>query len=679
MYSLSTPLINISGIGPQRVKALAKKDIQTVKDLLLFIPLRYEDRSQYKKIQDIWTKDSLFTNETPKQFTIKAEVQDKKNIYRKKGKPMQRATLVDESGQMQATWFNNPYILKKLKQSKTYLFSGNVKKFGNKLFITQPVVEDLKNDTIHTGRLVPVYSEIPSIPKLTLRRIFKHIVDNLPKIHDELLQQSDNITIQPLSKALSQIHFPNSKEDIIQARERIALEELIALIQYSHTVKKQWKQKKSDIQVQKHDSLIPDTIPFKLTQAQKKSLSEIMEDMEKTTPMNRLLIGDVGSGKTVVAGCAINQVIQTGFHACLIAPTQILAKQHYKTFQKLFPNLKIQLITAEKKRKTNVKYQTPTLFIGTHSILHRIEKIKEYTPIGLMVYDEQHRFGVMQRSVTQKLEKQPHMLTMTATPIPRSLMLTIFSHLQVSVIDEMPANRIPTKTWIIPEKKKDDMHTWIYDQIKKEKSQVLIICPFISQSESEQFEHVASVEETFENIQKIFKPKGIRVAQLHSQLTNKDTVIKNMFEKKIDILVATPMVEVGVDLPQASIMIIESSERFGLSSLHQLRGRVGRAGQQGYCLLFTSINESESLQRLKAFEKINNGLKLAQMDLQNRGAGNIFGIEQHGFDQLRFTSWTNIELITKAKKIVEHLEKENSTYQPYIEVHAKDTQTPLGN
>ncbi|MBU1885934.1 DEAD/DEAH box helicase, partial [Patescibacteria group bacterium] len=454
------------------------------------------------------------------------------------------------------------------------------------------------------------------------------------------------------------LHFPDDQQLTIQARERLAIEELLSLMQHSSNIKQQWKDKACAHFIKINEKKqIPNNLPFTLTTAQQRGLREILTDIQSNTPMNRLLLGDVGCGKTVVAGIATNHTLKNNQHVAFIAPTQILAEQHFITFQQLFPEINIQLLTAKNKFTLS---ENPTLYIGTHAVINKLQKIKP----ALVVYDEQHRFGVEQRNEISKLTLRPHVLTMSATPIPRSLMLTIFSHLELSVIDEMPVGRKPVKTWLVTEKKRTNSYKWIKQQLQESGGQVLIICPFIDPSNHEGFAKIKSATETFETLAKEFA--DFKVKLLHGRLTQKqkDHIIKDLFNQKIDILVSTPIVEVGVDLPAASIMIIESAERFGLASLHQLRGRVGRAGQQAYCLLFPSASSKKTRQRLEFFTKVNDGMKLAEFDLKNRGAGDLFGTDQHGFDQLKFANWTNIQLITKAHLIFEQLHKKYQSLIP---------------
>ncbi len=714
MYSLTDSVAKVKGIGPKTKKVMGKKGIKTVGDLLLYLPLRYDDRSQIVNISQL---------QVGQTFTLKAEVV-KTSEYFKNKRRITSAIIQDQSGKTKCIWFNNRYIKRQLKKGDSYFFSGKYTKFHT---LTQPVVEPVRQETIHTGRLVPLYSVSLDIAQGNLRRMLKEVVDNLKLNEDKLAAQ---FQLMPIPQALKQLHFPQEEEKVIQARKRLALEELLALMEKSNQIKESWESQQSaaalDLKLPKNltkkgrgeTQIIPNTIPFDLTQDQLQAVSEILTDMNSATPMNRLLIGDVGTGKTVVAGIACHHMIQQDEDACLVAPTQILAKQHFATFEKIFPDLPLKLLTADTtSQNKDIDFSQPHLFIGTHAVINQFEKIKP----ALIIYDEQHRFGVEQRSEglvndlseasteneasTEKNKVQtashnklqPHLLTMTATPIPRSFMLTIFSHLEASIIKESPFGPKPIKTWMVPEHKKQDAYEWVADKLQQNKKQknsqqqnkseekdgkkeqakitqpkeisgsktspslAIVVCPFIDPSDHEAFADISSATEVYDQLRKKFKTADLNITLLHGQQNSKQKqkIISQLFNQEIDILVTTSIVEVGVDLPQANYMIIENADRFGLASLHQLRGRVGRQGQKSYCLLFSQSKSKQTNHRLKQFAQINNGLKLAELDLKNRGGGDLFGLNQHGFDNLRFASWSNSELIADAREIFSKLKKQD--------------------
>jgi ATP-dependent DNA helicase RecG len=663
MYSLSDSIRKVPGIGEKTAAKLQKHEIATIQDFLLFLPLRYEDRSH------ITTIDNLQQNQIN---TVKAQLVSIKEYWKNQTR-ITNAVIQDETGRVRCIWFNNKYLKHSLKPHKTYFFSGEYSSYRT---LTQPTVEEIKQDQVHTGRLVPLYSQTLGLKQGNLRRFLKEVVDNL-KISNDLL--SHKFKLMSLEKALNQLHFPQQKESVIKARQRLALEELLALIQQSHQIKQAWQQKKAKASLKKIQDLVPDSLPFELTTDQNQAVKEIIQDLKQATPMNRLLIGDVGSGKTVVAALAARQIIQAGHNAALVAPTKILASQHDATLQKLLPQLETVLLTgddhtkaanksaAKKAQSINSK---PKLYIGTHAVINQFSQIDP----ALIIYDEQHRFGVAQRAegLNPTNTTQPHILTMTATPIPRSYMLTIFSHLNVSLIHQMPFGKKPLKTWYVPNSKKADAYDWVVGQLKNSNQNnqlAMVVCPFIDPSDHEAFSQVPAATEIYEKLQQKYSDQ-LQIALLHGQQKpdQQQKIIKQLFAQKIDLLVATSIVEVGVDLPQANIMIIEGADRFGLANLHQLRGRVGRQGQASYCVLFSNSQSTEAKKRLKLFAQESDGLKLAELDLQNRGAGDLFGLEQHGLDELRFASWNNLNLIKQAQKIAQQIQKQKLDWQPLFKI-----------
>lgn len=658
MYFLDTPIYSVKGIGDKLTKQLQTKGIETVSDLLLFVPLRYEDRSQMVEI---------FYIPTDELVTFQAEVTSVSNYYKGR-RSIQSATVKDRTGRIKLMWFNNKWIVDRLHKGQSYLFSG---KKNNRGVVVQPTVEDIKNDTIHTGRLVPIYSSLGTIKQGSFRRILKNVVDHL-KIERDSLQ---DFGVQNLEVSFKQIHFPDEPELVVKARERFALEELLGLMQHSHQIKEQWKKQKTRYRL-KISEEIPQTIPFELTRAQSKASQEILADLQSDVPMNRLLVGDVGSGKTVVAGIAAWHTIKNNYSAALIAPTQILAEQHFQTLHILFPDVEIELLTGKKKPKNSNQPSPKTkLYVGTHALINQLPQIKP----ALVIYDEQHKFGVSQRTPETNQTNRPHTLTMTATPIPRSLMLTIFSHLNISTIDQMPKGRKPIKSWYTPQTKRLDAYNWLFQELQTyPQATAIVVCPFIHQSSVPAFQHVPSAEQTFTQLKQEARSQQktnsqLHIELLHGQMTQKqkDTITQKLFQNKIDLLVTTPIVEVGLDVPTATYIVIEGAERFGMASLHQMRGRVGRAGQQAYCLLFTSPQDKNQIQsgktsyrRLHQFCQETNGLELAEQDLKNRGAGDLFGTQQHGFDNLQFAEWTNLQLITKARQIYQQLEQKQTDWKP---------------
>jgi ATP-dependent DNA helicase RecG len=604
-------------IGPAYVRRLEKLEIITVRDLLYYLPFRYDDFSLVSKIADIQNGEAV---------TVSGTILEIKNIFTRGGFVLQQAKIDDGTGTLDVLWFNQRFLTRVIHKNDEISLSGRIELNGKKLVLKSPVYEI--GSKIHTGRLVPVYSETVGISSKWLRSRLAWLLKNVqveeyldPKIFD----------LMPLSTAIVQIHFPDNLENASAARKRLAFDELL----WSHlqaTVRKEELQKQcvgnrlEIVNIRNKLTKFVDKLPFELTKSQKKVIGEIYEDLGKNTPMNRLLQGDVGSGKTVVAAMAMLATNLNGFQAALMAPTEILANQHFLTLKNL--GFDVGLATATIK-----KYDQAKIIVGTHALL---SKSLNFSKLGLVVIDEQHRFGVAQRAALIEKGTNPHVLTMTATPIPRTIALTLYGDLDISILDEMPSNRLPVKTWVVPEKKREAAYQWI----DKQNSQTFIICPLIEESETLATVKAATTE--FETIKKLFPHK--RVGLIHGRMKDKNKVLTDFKNQKLDILVATPVVEVGIDISTANIIVIETADRFGLAQLHQLRGRVGRGDTQSYCLLF-----GENHPRLKLMEKINNGMKLAEVDLKFRGPGQRFGTSQHGRWDLKIADFSDLELIEKAR------------------------------
>jgi ATP-dependent DNA helicase RecG len=670
VYRSTDTLQTVRGVGPQLAATLADQDIHTIQDLLLQLPLRYEDRSHIVTIAAAPVGEPV---------TLSATVSKVSHFYRGRRSILQ-AVITDETGSLTCYWFNASYLKSKLQIGSSFFFAGtlNIQAKTGKKLLTQAAVEALSADTIHTGRIVPLYSQALSLKQGSVRRILKEIVDHLAPWNSVTVASTTSTiteTWSDLAEVFKTLHFPEEETAVIAARERLALEELLSVIAKATVLKQHWNQQNKALPIKPSDTqpLVPPSVPFALTGDQQTALTEISTDLKNRQPMNRLLFGDVGSGKTIVAGVAAYWTVQSGFSAALVAPTQILAEQHYQTLSRCFPDLPIQLMTGSAKSKTvtnKTDFSQPKLYLGTHAVLNQLEKIQP----ALLVYDEQHRFGVKHRSPGwgEPLtigSIQPHVLTMSATPIPRTLMLSLFAHLSLSTLTESPHIKQPTKTWLVPAHKQPEAWEWIKTQLTTGETpeQGIVVCPFINPSAKENLENVAAATETFAELKQLYgSDPNFKLALLHGGLkpAEKTTVMADVFAQKTQLLVTTPIVEVGVDLPAAKVIVITAAERFGLASLHQLRGRVGRAGQKSFCLLFTTSKNSTATERLNLFCQEHNGLKLAEIDLQRRGAGDLFGTAQHGFDDLTFASWTNVELITTARKTYQRIQAGELAWQP---------------
>jgi len=636
-------------------KRLAKLGIIKFEDFIYHFPFRYEDFSLVSKITDIQAGEII---------TVRGKVAEIKNEYTKKTKIIQRAKVTDGTGTIDVIWFNQPFLLKSIHVNDTIYLSGKVEKNVNKLIFQSPEFEIKINENyknIHTGRLVPIYPVTHGISSKWLRRqtykILSESINNVIDFLPENIIKENNF--MDLEKSLWQIHFPDDLKHVQNAKERLSFDELFLMQLSAKKRRMEWEKNAlgSPLEVEKYKNKIDNfikSLPFELTNAQERALTEIITDIKSNKPMNRLLEGDVGSGKTIVAAIAIYLAFLNGYQSVLMAPTEILAMQHYAIIRKLLCpfKVKVKLITSstksEKKNQgSKIKDQKSDfdILIGTHAVLY--QKL-EQNKLGLVVIDEQQRFGVEQRALIRKKSKNPHFLTMTATPIPRTVALSMYGDLDLSYIDEMPIGRKKVKTWLVPKVKRNGAYKWIEKEIIKNKSQAFIICPFIEESESMVTVKAATVE--FERLKKNEFPK-LKLGILHGKLKSKEKekVLTDFKDNKFDILVATPVVEVGIDISNATIVLIEASDRFGLSQLHQLRGRVGRGDKQSYCLLFSESKSEKTLERLRAMEKISFGAELAELDLKLRGPGQLFGTLQHGIPKLKIASFSDFPLIKKAK------------------------------
>lgn len=651
-------------------RRLEKLNINILEDLLYHIPFRYEDYSLISEINKAQAGETI---------TIRGKVSEINNEFTKNYKRLQKAIITDRTGNIEAVWFNQSYLLKIIHKGDEISLSGKVDWFLRKLVMQSPDYELMTNNqlTIHTGRLVPVYPETRGVTSKWLRRqIYKLIEENKEKFIEYL---PDSIvsehSLLPINTAIEQIHFPKTLESVEKSKQRLSFDELFLLHLSSMERKLNWNKNLvgNSYSIDKFKEKIQEfwkKLPFTLTNAQKRVVSEIFKDLAKTKPMNRLLEGDVGSGKTVVSAIAMYLSFLNGFQSVLMAPTEILAQQHYQTISKLLSpfGIKVDLVTGSKKMKidpsasSGLKLKIDVL-VGTHAVLS--EKIN-FQKLGLVVIDEQQRFGVEQRAIIRSRGKNPHLLTMTATPIPRTIALTLYGDLDLSILDEMPNGRKQIKTWLVPAEKRMAAYAWINSQLSSLNSQLFVVCPFIEESETMQTVKAANTE--FEYLKnEVFK--NLKLGLLHGKLKSKekDETLNKFRDGKIDILVATPVVEVGIDIPNAAIIVIEASERFGLAQLHQLRGRVGRGDKQSYCLLFTESKNPQTLERLKAMEKHNFGAELAELDLRLRGPGEIYGTMQHGRKILKIADFSDFDLIRKTKTAAEKIFPQINKYPKLLE------------
>ncbi|MEI6587778.1 MAG: ATP-dependent DNA helicase RecG [Candidatus Moraniibacteriota bacterium] len=668
-------LKDIPKITPKYIKILEKLGLFTVQDFLFYLPFRYDDFSQTITLSDEYINSVV---------TISAIVTKTKlnRIFRRK-MTIAEVYLEDENQTpLKAIWFNQPFILESMPIGSEVRLSGKLELKGKCFTLSNPAWERASREKTNTGQLVPVYSETPGLTSKWIRWQMKTFLEKNSQLEDFVPEElRKKFHLYSLISALRQIHFPENGEKLLIAQKTFAFREMFLMQMKTLQVKNIWETQ-SATQLALDEKLINkfiEDLPFKLTGAQHKSSFEILRDLEKTSPMNRLLNGDVGAGKTVVAAISTLSVLSQIHQVAILAPTEVLALQHFESFCKLFSayDFKIALLTSSYKlifQSWEPKAQKITrdqmlgqiengeinLVIGTHAI---IQKDVNFKNLALVIIDEQHRFGVAQRSELQKETMQlkdgkkktiPHLLTMTATPIPRTLAIAFFGSLDLSILDEMPKNRKPIVTRIVLPTQRDQIYAFMRKEINAGR-QVFVILPFVE--ESKVLTEIKAATEEHKKLAAIFPEYSLGL--LHGRLKSKEkeTVMQDFKDKKSQILVSTSVVEVGIDIPNATIMLIENSDRFGLSQLHQFRGRVGRGEHQSYCFLFTDSATKTALERMHAMEKSNDGFELSEIDLKLRGPGQLLGKSQSGLSDIAMENLNNLKLIKIARAEAESIFK----------------------
>lgn len=671
MTNPQTKLRSIPKITPKYLKPLERLGLTTVEDLLFYFPFRYEDFSKIVPISEEFLNQTV----TVRGIIVKSKLT---RIFRRR-MSIAEITIRDENNiPLKAVWFNQPYIHENLKEGVAVRLSGKIILNKKLLSMSNPSWERATREITNTGAIIPVYSETRGITSKWIRWQLKPLLEIAKQMDDPIPHEvRQKLNLYDLYTALQQIHYPDSDEKLLRAQKRFAFQEMFLIQLKALQVRSSWAKEKA-VTIKFEENLIKSfvaTLPFKLTNAQRKASFEILKDLEKPKPMNRLLNGDVGSGKTLVAAIAALQTLSAKFQVALMAPTEVLARQHFESFCELFSNqkLNIALLTSSYKLTNDGKEITRPkllekikkgeidLVIGTHAL---IQKDIAFHNLALIIIDEQHRFGVAQRAYLQQKigsindgikNKIPHLLTMTATPIPRTLTLTLFGNLDLSLLDEMPKNRKNIITKIISTEERKATYQFIRSEIEKG-HQCFVILPLVEESKAlaevkaATVEHKRLSEEVFPDL---------KLGLLHGRLKakEKEAVMKEFQENKTKILVATAVVEVGIDIPNATVMIIEGADRFGLSQLHQFRGRIGRSEMQSHCFLFPTSNTGTSKARLKALEKYSDGFKIAENDLKLRGPGQFLGTIQSGIPDIAMENLTNVKLIKisqeEAKSIIE--------------------------
>ncbi|MBM3250873.1 MAG: ATP-dependent DNA helicase RecG [Candidatus Nealsonbacteria bacterium] len=702
--TITTPIEKIPGIGPVFQKRLKKLGIKTIQDLFFHFPHRYEDFSNLIPISKIKINETCTIQ--GKILEIETSRTWKRKMF------LTQAIVTDKTGAIKAVWFNQPYLTRILKKEDNVFLSGKTVLGNEGVYLTNPAYEkgELVPGLIHTGRLVPVYSETEGLSSRWLRYILKSLLlrfkNQLPEtLPIKIIAEEEFL---PINQAIWQIHFPDSRDLARRSRERFSFEELFCIELFVLRERLKLAREKAisiPVKLETIRSFV-NSLPFKLTDDQKKSAWQALKDMEKPMPMNRLLQGDVGSGKTVVAAIVALNTAKAGFQTAFMAPTEILAKQHFETVHNVLKdfNLNIGLLTGKEDKFYSKKLKNDTIeisrnkllklidgeinpytkkleskiniLIGTHALIQ--DKVK-FGKLALVVVDEQHRFGVEQRArLCQGYGQEkflPHLLSMTATPIPRTLALTIYGDLDLSLINQLPKGRKKIITKVVSPEERNKTYDFIRKEVKKSR-QVFVICPRIETGNKKQeagnkkdilgWTEVKAVKEEYEKLSKEIFP-DLKVEMLHGKMKSKEKekIMADFHRKKTDILVSTSVIEVGIDVPNATIMMIEGAERFGLAQLYQFRGRVGRSRYQSYCFLLTTSPDQLNRRRLKAIVKSENGFKLAEKDLEIRGPGDLFGTRQWGIPDLAMDSLNNLKLVEKTREAAKKILMEDPHLKNY--------------
>ncbi len=644
----------VKGVGPKRAAKLKRLNIQTIEELLYFIPREYEDRSNFKYISQCIQDEKV---------SLRVEICG----YPSKSRPRRNLSILklpvkDESGFANLVWFNQDYISNQLSLGDRILVNGKINRRGNEIQIVNPVFE--KGEGNKVGKIVPIYPLTNKLSNNEMINIIKNAIrDHIRKLPEILPKYLiDELNLLPIHDAIKNIHFPQNKTYYLAARKRLVFEELLVLQLGLFLIKNRTMEMKSGIKFSptKDMDVFIEDLPFQLTKAQKRVFKEIEVDMESEKQMNRLVQGDVGSGKTIIAILAMFKAWKSGYQSVMMAPTEILATQHYESISKFFSkyDIKVSLLKGSLGNKEkeqileDLKDGKIDVLIGTHAV---IQEDVEFNRLGLAITDEQHRFGVEQRAVLSQKGINPDILVMTATPIPRTLALILYGDLDISIIDELPPGRKEIETYAVGVDMIDRINKFVKKQVL-EGRQAYIVCPLIEESDTL---NVESAEELYlslkDNVYKDFK-----IGLLHGKMkaVEKDVIMNDFKDGKIDILVSTTVIEVGVNVPNANIMVIYNAERFGLAQLHQLRGRVGRGEYQSYCILINGSNSKISRERMRVLQKSTDGFYISEKDLELRGPGEFFGTRQHGIPDLKIANlFIDMDILKiaqlKSKEILE--------------------------